>query len=868
MTQFATSSPQAYNDLIAQFERSAKGWTSGRRPARWFSWATFARLGVRAPTQGWKVHLSCASSEATDFVQEALPTLFDAPSVAGFKVPASMQGVLSINGGMAGATQAGKLVTIYPVDTASIEPLIERLAHLWVSDNGPRVISDLPVAGGHGIYIRYGLFSSESFSWDSLGRPQSDLRTSEGLSSSDVRSVQGEQPSWAPTPPACVATIPAPLRQDDRYINIAALGSSPRSTVSLALDTNSLELVVVKEGRRGIMSDLAGNDAVTRLRNEREQLQAARAAKATRVTVLEYKEGPENAVLVRSYLPSRLAHENNDVWTVEDLGSLCEQLAKLHDAGRAHRDVKLSNLVRTVDGVDFLDFELSAALGETCPIPGGTPGYIPPEGTSAVVTTAIDIFALGGTLFEAATGLSPAQLPLADTAGRMLGVLSDLQMSRLRGLIAKVVIDRPEERASLTWVREQLARLPKEDSHASLNKGAPAGRPDDFRFAVSTAARAIERTRDFRKQQVEGTAWTNSHLHVNYLCKGLNLGAPGIILGLLTIDQLLGRADNEYDVLAGATWLAEQAPEPSAHGLFTGNASVALALGIAGRRFGRADFSRSALAYLEAASKQRGDFDLFSGSAGILWCGCLLSNILRSEEPLTLVERQADDLLDKDRRGNGTPVWESSVSFDPRKSAYFGAAHGSAGIALALATWGSRTGCTEASEAARNVFLGLSALVDSVGSLPEGPDRPSRPELNWCHGTAGLLWCAIQAQDCLPELASTIAGVADGFLDKLPLLGNPTLCHGMAGVLDLMRMLEHAISDPRARQNRLLARRLLRRMYWRGETGPWSSESTRDVTPDLWVGFLGPASSLLLDAYEVDVPLMSSRWLDNCANAT
>jgi tetratricopeptide (TPR) repeat protein len=95
-------------------------------------------------------------------------------------------------------------------------------------------------------------------------------------------------------------------------------------------------------------------------------------------------------------------------------------VAAVHSAKRLHRDIKPSNVMVTQTGrVVLLDFGLVVALSQDGAFSewssfAGTRGYMSPEQLrgESVLTTAIDWYMVGASLFEAATGRRAYETPL------------------------------------------------------------------------------------------------------------------------------------------------------------------------------------------------------------------------------------------------------------------------------------------------------------------------------------------------------------------------------------------------------------------------------------------------------------------------
>ncbi len=90
---------------------------------------------------------------------------------------------------------------------------------------------------------------------------------------------------------------------------------------------------------------------------------------------------------------------------------VCSAIEYAHNNNVIHRDIKPANLMRTKLGVKVMDFGLAKLVnvkttgGQT--VIGGTPNYMPREQLTGQADHRADIFALGATFYELATGVLP-----------------------------------------------------------------------------------------------------------------------------------------------------------------------------------------------------------------------------------------------------------------------------------------------------------------------------------------------------------------------------------------------------------------------------------------------------------------------------
>jgi class IV lanthipeptide synthase len=815
---------ELFTAALAQFSESlgpswqVVDWSSGS-----IAWRLFRLDGRPLPQQGWKIHISSAAVEATCLISTIAPLLI--ASGASFKIARTAGDIVHINSGDAGATQVGKVITVYPLDDAHAAQIAHDLDRIWPSTRGPEVQTDLHLRPGSAVSLRFGLFRSGASVIGSSGIHEFALAMSDGSLAPDRQQLSGKQLDCAPRPPieCCFPrALPVKLQEpfvvgDRQYVPLALLRDSPRTKIFLAFSSELMTTVVMKVGIPGAAGGLQGFDIRDRLRKEFQILSELADYEALAPRPIEWIEDEWPVSILQDFrgdLLSELPLQDR----VEALPELARSLARLHQAGFVHGDIKLENAVRRVGSIGLIDFELAESAGSGMS-GGGTTGYMGPEVEAGCIAEfSRDVFALGASVAEAVLGVPPALLP------RGIPGLENLLWNEGADSAAKLVVQfadaDPPNRPSAAEAADAVAELGPIEPGA----GSPSSASDLIWSCVAavSAGQLVDR-------YVEGDCWRNEHFMRSFLCEGLNIGAAGIILGLATVDEALGQHNFAEAIDRGGRWLAGRPAEENPPGLFTGNAGVALALAVAGSRTGNRKYLDASRRRMECALADDRETDIFSGRAGVLFAGHLLGDVGKHE-----------------------------CRLDPRSEPYLGCAHGAAGIAMTLAC-GGRT--DEAIVAFQDIYQTGRTANGGALRMRRDSDR-AHAVGNWCHGVAGYLWSILQGVGDHPGLREEIDWAVTVLRNSMA-AATPTYCHGLAGRLETWRMIA---AIPRHRETALLqagkTARALRVLHDEVDgKACWCSDDPQITTPDLWIGFLGPAAALAMHAAGVNSALLSAEWI-------
>lgn len=352
-------------------------------------WIHVEPRDVEMPPAGWKLHVSAIPSDAGAILRRVVPVL--ASERVAFKVAAREVNLYELNQGIAGRSQVGKFITVYPRDEEQAIRLAIALHETTEGLRGPRVPSDHALSPTSLVHYRYGGFVLE-----------------------DERDRSPEPP---PVDPFVEKGVVAPSEQRliaGRYLITSTLHRSVRGAIHLAVDTSDARTCILKRAWRDACAMPDGRDARDRLREE-AALITSLGSDPHFPEIRAEVEHESDLFVVMDYIKgttwARWAHDREpaiEIDAIVDAGrELMSAIEKIHEHGHVHRDLSPANVILKDDGgIGLVDFELAQPIGEWMESHGaGTPGYMSPQQLSGEpAATTDDVFGIGALLFLAATG--------------------------------------------------------------------------------------------------------------------------------------------------------------------------------------------------------------------------------------------------------------------------------------------------------------------------------------------------------------------------------------------------------------------------------------------------------------------------------
>lgn len=738
-----------YDDLLTDF-----GLTS-RAEGVW------AIVGQASGEYGWKLHLSSVQSEAADLLAAVVGILVWRGTP--FKVARDTDMLGMLNEGALGATQVGKFATLYPDTPSDSLDLARELIDATQSFHGPRIVTDLHLGGV--VYARYGSYSPRTVR-DRLG-----LFVPADESNRGGYTVPFVPPAGIENPFAAYVTVESWKRSGSApigpgYLLVRTIQAHAKGSVFLAIDLRhqaSVDLVVLKEGRRHCMSDMCGRHMWDRLQNQ-ASTHTALAGKAPVPAAGALFEYADNLYLPLEFIRGRDFGARPAMpyarLRPEDRRSLLAELAQielalraLHEEGFVHRDLSMRNIrVTAAKRIFLIDLEICHRVGEEgSPLGQGTPGFVSPQQlANERPAFSDDTFAFGAVMTCALTGLDPQRVLYAQAKNRarQLQALSGAPENLCR-LVAACTSDNPADRPDSSAIeRELLGAI----TGASFDEpGRPSIEAENYRPIVAAGLRWLV---EGAPRQDQKRVWTSPDLdsseHANLklvhsyrVYRSANRGVAGVVYVLAKLHRFGFKwPDAAAEVGAAVDWLLEHRPTPDDQmvGLHFGEAGVAVAIAetVAACLIERGPWLHS---YMEEALSGPLDWpDLTHGAAGqgfaAFSCACLLG-----DESLADLAKRCADFLIETQEANGGWILPAGVTA-MSGGTYTGFAHGVAGVVAFLARYARRSGSAAAHAAAERggQWLLKQARPGQGGMSLWWPVRLDGEEswAWWCHGAPGV----------------------------------------------------------------------------------------------------------------------------------
>jgi hypothetical protein len=826
---------------------------------------------------------------AEEVLRRTLPVLLEED--ADFKVAASSGRLAGLNEGQGGLSQIGKFITVYPNEDAQAVRLAQALDEATRGLLGPVIPSDRPLAPRSAVHYRYGGFG-ELHLQTPLGEIVPAIRAPDETLVPDRRLPAYQAPPWAVDPfmAAGVAEdLPAPTRRiGARYVILATLHRSPRSTVYLCLDIEIPRRCVLKK-----VSD-DGHYAHERLRHEADVL--ARLAPDPRfpefyalfehdgdlILSMEDIEGET----FEQYLGTRRAtgrppcSEEVIAWGRE----LAAMLADIHDKGFIFRDLKSSNVVVAPDGrLRLLDFELAhERASSVCPHGRGTRGYMSPQlQRGDPPTEADDVYALGALLYLAATGAEPSRAPnpmtLLERPVELLNPETGPALAQVIGCCLEPNVAR--RFATMPEVEVALAKA----SSATPEWSALFGEESPLESEATARRRATRRARRLGDALCAAAPWisdgeTPERMQSNPVSDAfpsvdINIGYGGAVLALAELVAAFDDPTHRAVLADYAHWLTS-APRPGGPphpGLYVGESGVGAAQLRAGQILGDDALIGAALergrwiATLPFSSP-----DLFNGTAGRLRFHLWLWDDTADAEQLGHAVVAGEQLLTTAETVEGGGLrWRIPAGYGGLSDqALLGYAHGAAGIGDALLDLFEVTGDLRILAAAQGagrwlMDLAVPALSDESGLNWPANENEDAPMAFWCHGATGVGRFLLHLGQLERDASSTAMHAAERAArtaTRGARWAGPTQCHGLAGNIEFALDMYQSTGDARyLREARSLGRLLETFAVEANGVVSWATDPSESPQPGLVVGDAGVAVCLLRLAHPETWPHLLSR---------
>ncbi|MFI2426808.1 class III lanthionine synthetase LanKC [Streptomyces sp. NPDC018955] len=573
-------------------------------------WWSYAPVGAKLPSQGWKIHVSAMPENAADVATMVYDYCLERGLA--FKITVGPREFLMKNSKYAERAGSGKLATIYPVDDNVLRRSLEELGGKLDGRQGPYILSDLRWQEGP-LYVRYGAFLYRPFV-DGTGAVRPGIEDPDGNLVPDPRGPVFTTPEWVTLP----GFLQPELERRSRltvdtfpYKITRAVHFSNGGGVYEAEDPATGKRLIIKEARLHAGLDAALQDAVTRLRAERDILRRLAGLPCV-PALIDYLSLGENEYLVEEFIdgtplntcyaqrnPLMGGERPPDAFT--DYATWCRQVGQavekalegIHERGVVYGDLHPFNvLVReSAEGprVTLVDFEVSWLEKTPRRLTLGHPGFGAPPDRTGFDADHYALAALRLALFVPLTTLIRLDPGKARQLAALITDAFGIPPTHFDADVA--LLGRGRSTAGTSHAHTPVG--------IDLDEAAWPARRDALAAAI-TASATPERDDRLYPGDVE-----QFHGHGGL---GFAHGAAGVLWAL--------RCAGVQDHVQGVGWLVRQVQRSKdmlAPGFYDGAHGIAYALWVLGRR----DEAVELLEHCLDLPCERLDSSLYAGLSGI-----------------------------------------------------------------------------------------------------------------------------------------------------------------------------------------------------------------------------------------------------------
>jgi hypothetical protein len=330
----------------------------------------------------------------------------------------------------------------------------------------------------------------------------------------------------------------------------------------------------------------------------------------------------------------------------------------------------------------------------------------------------------------------------------------------------------------------------------------------------------------------------------------LYAGSAGVALFLAQIHAHCGDAESRRTALGAIHRSIHQldgaprAQTASALSYFLGDLGVAWAARTIGILVGEAEVvtcAQGVFNQIAESCSQPHVLDLLGGSAGAIPALLAVGRTPGLGHCLEVATLLGEELCRSARRQGNTCTWDPVVASGPGMASIplTGLSHGAAGIGLALFELYAATGRQDFLETARGAFAYEDSIFDAErGNWPDlrttqrrdTSDSRGQFATGWCHGAPGIALARLRASVLDPirandylataqvALGTTFAAIDENLASTK---ADATLCHGLAGLLEIVLVASQITGEPSYRNRAAAVAQLLIDRH--AESGDWSS---------------------------------------------